>query len=264
VPRSRTYDDDFGVFVREFSLMSNLPTSSPEQELSTAVSERQLRLVFQPVVRLDDRSVVSHEALVRRLHPTRGLLTAAELIPGNDDQVLDLLSDWVFTHACRAQARARPGACAMISVNVADAELGRGTLAGRIATALSKTGLDSDHLTVEIPAHALSGAHAQATREIKVIQATGVTVAADGARPGVTKARERNVVDLLKLHPDGVQPATGTTASAWSRLVKGARDKGMHVVAKGIESDEHLARALHLGCDLGQGNLLGRPARDMR
>ena len=42
------------------------------------------------------------------------------------------------------------------------------------------------------------------------------------------------------------------------------RDLCTRVVAKGIEREEHLERALHLGCDLGQGNLLGRPARDMR
>jgi EAL domain-containing protein (putative c-di-GMP-specific phosphodiesterase class I) len=232
--------------------------------VNDAIDRRELRLVYQAVVRLTDGHIVAHEALVRRLHPSRGMLSAAEVIPAAESrEALEIVSSWVLTHACRAMARATEQGDRGISVNVAASELGGHVLLERIGTTLAKTGLPAERLSIEVPASALTSAPREVVKELAALRETGVTVAADGARPKVTTAKERAHVDVLKLHPSALESSSGTTASAWSRLIKGGLDRGIEIVAKGIETPEHLDEARRLGCTLGQGLLFGRPARDM-
>jgi EAL domain-containing protein (putative c-di-GMP-specific phosphodiesterase class I) len=231
--------------------------------LNDAIDRRELRLVFQPVLRLTDGYVVAHEALLRRLHPARGLLTASEIIPEVENEALEAVSNWVLTHACRSMVRATDLGDRGISVNVAAAEVGAQTLLDRVSTALAKTGLPAERLGIEIPADTLTGAPREVVKELAALRETGVTVAADGARPKVTTARERSHVDVLKLHPSALDSSGGSAASAWSRLIKGGLDRGVEIVAKGLETPEQLDEARRLGCTLGQGLLFGQPARDM-
>jgi len=267
VPYLRTYDDGLGALVRALATTEQLrgePPPDSSMALNDAIDRRELRLVFQPVLRLTDGYVVAHEALVRRLHPARGMLTASEIMPYvGGDEALEAVSNWVFTHACRSMVRATNLGDRGISVNVAAAEVGAQRLLDRVRTTLAKTGLPAERLGIEIPASALTGAPREVVKEIAALRETGVTVAADGARPKVTTAKERSHVDVLKLHPSALDSSGGSAASAWSRLIKGGLERGVEIVAKGVETTEHLDEARRLGCTLGQGMLLGRPARDM-
>jgi EAL domain-containing protein (putative c-di-GMP-specific phosphodiesterase class I) len=253
--------------VRELATTEQLrrePAPNTSMGLSNAIDRHELRLVFQPVLRLSDGYVVAHEALVRRLHPTRGMLTASEIIPEVDgDDALDAVSSWVFTHACRALVRATSLGDRGISVNVAASEVGVHKLLDRVTTTLSKTGLPAERLGVEIPATALKGSPREVTKELAALRELGVTVAADGARPKVTTAKERAHVDVLKLHPSALDSSGASDASAWSRLIKGGLERGVEIVAKGVETPEQLDEARRIGCTLGQGLLCGPPARDM-
>jgi len=263
----RTYDDDLGALVRELATTEQLrrePPPNTSMALNDAIDRGELRLVFQPVVRLTDGYVVAHEALVRRLHPVRGMLTASEIIPEADgDDALDAVSTWVFTHACRSLVQSPNLGDRGISVNVAASEIGTNRLLERVSTTLAKTGLRAERLGVEIPATALTGAPREIAKELAALRETGVTVAADGARPKVTTAKERAHVDVLKLHPSALDSTSPSAASAWSRLIKGGLERGVEIVAKGVETPEQLDEARRLGCTLGQGLLFGPPARDM-
>lgn len=254
-------DDDSGVFVREFSLIRDLGPAAGHG-FAAAAADRQLRLAFQPVLRLNDGQVVGHEALVRRLHPTRGLQSATEMIDDIPTDAGRTVSDWVLTHACRARSRSAAEG-QEISVNIAPEELGRGSLTRRVMTALARTGLDAHLLVIELPAQALHRANAARQDEIQNLRAQGVCVGIDNAHPDLVGPEERSLADLMKIDIGAVDARDRSALADWRRMVVDADDFGLRVVAKNIGTDQQLTGARGLGCSLGQGDLLGPPLRDL-
>jgi EAL domain-containing protein (putative c-di-GMP-specific phosphodiesterase class I) len=202
-------------------------------------------------VALEDDALVAVEALARWRHPRLGLLGAASFVRDADNQVAAEVDREVLFQACSAAAA---GAVPSVHVNLAALS------AGTVRDVLESTGLDPARLVLELSERALAAAPAEGIAALRTI---GVRIAFDDfgtGRHAVELLRERPV-DILKIARPFVDGAgrAGHDRSVLSMVVQLGTVFGLEVVAQGIEREDQRDALAELGCELGQGYLIGRP-----
>ena len=126
-----------------------------ESQLRRAIVQGELRVFYQPIVRIETGAIVGVEALVRWQHPTRGLLLPAEFIPiAEETGLISSLGLFVLNEACRQtmawQTRFADRAHMTVSVNLSTRQFQEPSLSADVETALSESGLDPKHLQLEL------------------------------------------------------------------------------------------------------------------
>ncbi len=245
-----------------------------ENELRRAVDTLEgggFVLHYQPIVVLETGRIAGFEALVRWLHPERGLVPPGEFIGIAEDTGLIVpLGRWVLREACR-QARIwqrafppRAGEAALsITVNVSGRHFARPELALDVADALERSGLPAKYLVLEITESMLVDDSEATLSRMHALTALGVRLAIDDFGTGYSSLGylERFPVNLLKIDKsfvDKVGLATNESPLAGAILGLGGA-LGMRVVAEGIETMAQWTRLRELGCELGQGFHFARP-----
>jgi EAL domain-containing protein (putative c-di-GMP-specific phosphodiesterase class I) len=194
---------------------------------------------------------VAAEALARWRHPRRGLVGAASFMRDADPDMVAAVDREVLAQACGAAAR---GEVPAVHVNVA------GLDAATVRDVLASTGLEPERLVLELSERALADAPAAG---VTALRGMGVRIAFDdfgSGRGGLDVLRERPV-DIVKIARPFVDGAgrVGHERAVLSMVVQIASMFEMQVVAQGIEREDQREALTALGCELGQGYLLGRP-----
>jgi diguanylate cyclase (GGDEF)-like protein len=236
-----------------------------QRDLRGALANGQLRLLYQPVYRCDDLSLLAVEALLRWEHPTFGLIPPGQFIPllETDDRIRET-GRWVLEQACGQAARWHEGGTPIhVSVNVSGRQLDDEGIVEDVREALESSGLPPSALTIEITETALMrDPHATAAR-VRAIKALGVGLAIDDFGTGYSSlaSLQRLTVDAIKIDR-AFTSAIGRSAESDALihiLVQLGRAFGLHVLAEGVESLEQLDRLRAEGVDYVQGFLLSRP-----
>ncbi|HEY0168890.1 MAG TPA: EAL domain-containing protein [Jatrophihabitans sp.] len=238
-----------------------------EHSLRSALAEnRGLVPYFQPIVNLLDNTAVGHEALVRWEHAEQGLLDPDDFLPMAEQTGLIVpLGWWMLATCCRAagDARLTGGSAQWVAVNASGSQLGRGQLVPEIRRGLDASGLSPDRLHLEITESALVEASPAAIKEVREVADLGVRIALDDFGTGYSSlSLLRDLpVSTVKIDRSFVAPiAADRSARAIVRSVIGlCQELGITTVAEGIETQEQLTSVRALGCNHGQGYLLGRP-----
>ena len=239
-----------------------------EEALRRAVSARQLRVYYQPVIELEPDRVVAAEALVRWQHPDRGLLAPADFIPAAERAgLLGRIGEWVIEQACRQAVIWRdqfPERQIPVSVNIAGSQLKRGGLAGFVKQVLDATGLDPWLLELEVTESALREDEETCRHELRELKALGTRLIVDDFGAGYSSlAALRDLgIDGLKLdrsfvHALGRGGDEGELVKAVLSMA-GAIDAD--VTAEGVETSAQVSSLRMHGCDFAQGYLFARPA----
>ena len=239
-----------------------------ERSLRAALAERDDFIPhFQPVMSLtDDDTIVGYEALVRWMHPTRGLLDPAQFLPLAEETGLIVPLGWMMLDfGCEGVRELRksdqPG---WIAVNVSGSQLGRGQLPSMVARALAESDIRPSDLHIEITETALVDASADAITEVHELAAMGIQVALDDFGTGYSSlSLLRNLpVSAVKIDRSFVAPLTrDRNAIAIVRsVISLCRELGITTTAEGVETKEQLAALRALGCKQAQGFLIGNPS----
>jgi PAS domain S-box-containing protein/diguanylate cyclase (GGDEF)-like protein len=240
-----------------------------EHELRDAIAGGQLRLVYQPIVALADAEVVGVEALVRWDHPSRGLLGPGDFIPlAEESRLVVPLGRWVLHEACLQaaawQAARAPDHTLTLSVNVSVQQFRDDAWAADVAAVLAATGLPARRLVLEITESTLMDDSEVSAQRLAELRRLGVRLAVDDFGTGYSSLSylRRMPVDFLKIDKSFVDGVTGDAhESALARaVVKLSSTLGLVAIAEGIERQDQAEALAALGCRLGQGFWLGRPA----
>ncbi|MEJ3744546.1 EAL domain-containing protein [Actinomycetes bacterium KLBMP 9797] len=231
-------------------------------QLPAALSRGEFLVEYQPLVRLDDAVVVGAEALVRWLHPDRGLLGPNRFIELAEETGLIVpLGRWVLREACQ-QAQDWPDSHGLLlSVNVAPRQLQESTIVEEVKTILAETGLAPESLQLELTESSVMGPAGQPQRTLRALADLGVRIAIDDFGTGYSNlAYLRNLpVHALKLAgsfmsglraPGGPDPVDQEILGAVIGL---AHRLKITVIAEGVETAEQAASLRELGCDVAQG-----------
>jgi diguanylate cyclase (GGDEF)-like protein/PAS domain S-box-containing protein len=239
-----------------------------ENELRRGIDQGELRVVYQPIIRLADDSVAAVEALARWQHPERGLLDPVDFIPvAEDSGLIGALGDAVLTTACRDVAgwqqrfpRAEP---LLMCVNTSPRQLASPAFPARVADTMDRHGLAPGSLALEITESVLlEEAHAPVT-VLASLREYGLRLMLDDFGTGYSSLSylRRFPLDVLKIDRSFVAGLDRDEhdAAIVAAIVQMARTLGLTVVAEGVERPEQLERLRELGCDRAQGRLIAGP-----
>ena len=206
------------------------------------------------------------EALVRWLHPERGMVPPGEFIPACESSGLIVpLGRWVLREAARhlpeLQAAGWPDL--KIAVNVSAPQFQSGDLVGELATLYAEYDLPHGAIELELTESLLMHDPQTVIEQIRRLRALGACVAIDDFGTGFSSLQYLNRLPLDKLKIDrsfvnGVE-TDRASATICSSVLGLAKSFGIASVAEGVETTAQLEWLRDRGCDIVQGFLLGRP-----
>jgi len=233
-----------------------------EQDMRTALTSNQFRLMYQPLIHAADQSLIGFEALIRWHHPIRGMISPAEFIPIAEETGLIMeLGEWVIEEACRAAA-IWP-ANITVAVNVSAKQLVFPALPNTVSEALARHRLQANRLELEVTESIFLGENAHTLDVLKRLRAIGVGIALDDFGTGYSSLGYLNKAVFHKLKIDGsfVREAADNreAVAIIQSIVQLAKSFRMTVTAEGVETADDFTRMRDLGVNQIQGYLFGRP-----
>lgn len=236
------------------------------RQLPDAIVQEQLVLHFQPKVRLEDRSIVGFEALVRWQHPELGLIYPGDFIAlAEEHGHIEALGEWVMLACCRQIAAWRMQGLDVrpIAFNVSPLQLRDCAFPLRLATCLQHYGVRGSDVEVEITESCLVEPLGVATRVLSQLQQMGVRIGLDDFGTGFSSLSQiRSLpIDTIKLDKSFVNELRSSKEAGVlvTSIITLAHNLKMQVVAEGVELMDQLVYLKTAGCDIAQGYFLSRP-----
>jgi diguanylate cyclase len=235
-----------------------------ESDLRHALGGHEFVLRYQPTINLETGAITGAEALVRWMHPDRGITLPAQFlsIAEGSDLVVPI-GRWALREAC-GQARSwfDAGRPMRVALNLSAIELRDRELLAYVSTALTESRLEPRYLELELTEDVLMQHTESTTRMLKAIRHLGVQIAVDdfGAGYSSLKYFRDCPVDSLKIDRSFVRDVVSDpgAVSIVGAAIGMAKSLKCRVVAEGVETAQHVAVLRALGCDEGQGDYLGR------
>ncbi len=234
-----------------------------EAALLDGIGRGELVLHYQPVVDLATGRTIGAEALMRWVHPERGLLPPAEFIPiAERSDLIVTLGEWAIFEACRELRHWHdlgfPGVS--IAVNASTRQFGRG-LTSTVAAALRETGADPDDLVIELTESTIVDDTDAVAETLTDLRQLGVRSAIDDFGTGYCGLRYLSALPVasLKIDRSFVQTMTPSGAAIVAATIAMGRSLGLTLVAEGVETPDQQRFLLDQGCERAQGFLFGRP-----
>src|SRR3954454_23846574 len=234
-----------------------------ETDLRHALDNDELRLFYQPIVHLEDETLLGYEALIRWQHPTRGLLPpGAFLDAAENNRLTSKLGAWVLRQACRDASAWQEDL--RVHVNISARHLAEEGFSDLVAAALEESGLAPERLELEITESTALFAAEATLHSVAVVTDQGVTLALDDFGTGYSAitALHRLPIHTVKIDRSFVadvvhEPATAALVQGLLQLGRGM---GLQVIAEGIEDLDQAEWLRAHGCAMAQGYAFGRPA----
>ena len=237
-----------------------------EGELREALKYDQFEPYFQTICGLDDGRVLGYEALIRWNHPQRGVLPPGDFLKIAEDSGLIEMIDWrMFELSCVRLQQHDPGDTFM-TINVSALHLRHDDFDARLLHILERTGLPPSRLVVEVTEGALLDNPERVRGTLERLREVGIGAALDDFGTGYSSLSYLHSLPLRILKIDrafvheldkGANTSSTTVVAAVLAL---ARALDIEVVAEGIETEIQYAALQAMGCDMGQGYWIGRPA----
>lgn len=234
-------------------------------DLKEAIQQDQLMLYIQPKVDVKTRRALGGEALIRWVHPEKGMIFPDQFIPfAEQTGIISDITNWMLLRACQVLAGFRKqGLHITLAVNLSTRDLNNMELPEQIAHLLTSHGLDSKALKLEITEGSLMQDPERAELVVKKLAAMGLHLAIDDFGTGYSSLAYLRQLPVQELKIDRSFVMFMDKNSGDASIVKStidlAHNLGLIVVAEGIENEFVLNQLARLGCNEGQGYFIGKP-----
>jgi diguanylate cyclase (GGDEF)-like protein/PAS domain S-box-containing protein len=238
-----------------------------ESELRQAIERDEITMVYQPIVRLEDRSVAGFEAMPRWDHPKMSRCSPSEFIAAAEEVGLVVdLGMFMLERTARQlsawQRNSRQRDPVFASVNVSSRQLLRQDLIHDLRTVISRAGLARGTLKLELTESLIMENPEHAAQMLQRIRELGAGLALDDFGTGHSSLAylQRFPFDTIKIDQSFVRAnGKGTRPVILRSIISLAHDLGMEVVAEGAETDSDAVELYQLGCEYAQGLHFGEP-----
>ena len=239
-----------------------------EVELRAALVNHEFRVLYQPIIGVQDQRIVGFEALVRWQHPRLGLLTPEQFLSiASEAGLIVDLGQWVLRESCVQLRRWQQQWPAIrdwfVSVNLSGQELMHPDLLEMIDRILAETGLPATCLRLEVTEGSLIERTEDSQEVIRKLRERRIWLSIDDFGTGYSSFSYlcRFPFDVLKIDRSFIQDLD--TDDHRFEIVKAiitmAHNLGLQVVAEGSESIEVLKRLQSLPCEYVQGYAVSKP-----
>ena len=248
--------------------VDNSKRISEDYDLRKALEKNEFCLYFQPKVDAATGNIKGMEALIRWIHPERGLVSPVEFIPLLEDSGMIVeVGDWVLRESCRLNKLWQEQGLEplRVSVNVSSLQFKKGDFIERIESALKDTKLPAEYLEVELTESCLMD---DVTKNIDIlheIKKMGVAISIDDFGTGYSSLSylKKFPIDTLKIDRSFITNVQdrrgGDNAAIVTAIMALSHSLRLDVVAEGVETAQELAYLHALGCKTIQGFLFSKP-----
>jgi diguanylate cyclase (GGDEF)-like protein len=236
-----------------------------ETGLWRALERREFELFYQPKVDLVLGRVVGLEALLRWNSSEMGLVSPAEFVPLAEETGLILpLGEWVLSTAVQqAKSWRDKGFDLTIAVNLSARQLQQPGLAETVLAIVDSSGLEPQHLNLEITESSVIQNAEPAIATLKQLRDKGIQVSIDDFGTGYSSLSYLKTlpIDVIKIDRSFVKelPGNADDAALTVAIISLGHNLRMKVVAEGVETEEQRQFLEQVRCDEYQGYFFSRP-----
>jgi diguanylate cyclase (GGDEF)-like protein/PAS domain S-box-containing protein len=239
-----------------------------ETELRRAISNDEIEVHYQPICYFHTLEVAGFEALARWRHPTQGLLPPLQFIElAEKAGLITEIGQIVLSMAARQlgiwQRVLRRDKFFFVAVNVSATQLMHKDFLKQVQDVINRETLSLGSLKIEVTESVIMRQPQKAAKLLQQLRSLGVGLSCDDFGTGFSSLSSLRdfPFDTLKIDRSFIDPETYDDRSATiiSTITDLAHRLNMVVVAEGIESQDQIDNMAMLGCDLGQGYLIGQP-----
>ncbi|MEC4984471.1 MAG: EAL domain-containing protein [Oscillatoria sp. PMC 1068.18] len=237
-----------------------------ETDLRYALEREEFLVYYQPRLNLKTGKIVGAEALVRWLHPERGLISPGKFIPiAEESGAISAIGEWVWRTACRQVAtwnltRSEP---LQIAVNLSARQFAENDLHHRLLSILIETGLAPQYLELELTESILVQNPLLAKQKMEAIKALGAQLAIDDFGTGYASLSylQQFPFDILKIDRCFVRNLSdeAKNAAIAIAIIQMAHKLNFKVIAEGAETQAEFDFLRENDCDEIQGYYLSCP-----
>ncbi|MCP5160159.1 MAG: EAL domain-containing protein [Hahellaceae bacterium] len=238
-----------------------------ERDLSSAIANGELFMVYQPQFDINSNSVVGAEALIRWQHPVHGLIPPIKFINiAEDNGQIAEIGQWVINHVCQQikQWQSFQIEC-RIAVNVSAIQLNNPALASHVIQALSTARIQPDSLEIEVTETGVMQNPEKAIATLSKLQKSGIQISIDDFGTGYSSLSylKKLPISTLKVDKQFVDDllTDKENATIVNAMIQLAHNLNYKVVAEGVETKAQHLDLKARGCDIGQGYLYAKPMR---
>jgi diguanylate cyclase (GGDEF)-like protein len=234
-------------------------------ELRRALRHGELRLYYQPQVRLNSGDIFGFEALIRWHHPERGVLLPGAFLPALEQSALALeIGAWTLDEACRMSAKLnKHGRRFKVGVNLFPTQFRALNFVDKVSEAVAIHGIAPETLELEVTEDITLADDERSCKTLYELRELGVGIAFDDFGTGFASlsSLQRFPLTTLKIDRGFIRDIqTRSSDAAITRaLIAMSRDLSLETIAEGIETPEQEAALIAMGCPSGQGFRYGRP-----
>ncbi|MFZ3137513.1 MAG: EAL domain-containing protein [Thermodesulfovibrionales bacterium] len=253
-------------FFSEHMNIEALERFSMENSLRSAVDKNDFQLYYQPQFDSSTDKIIGVEALMRWMHPEKGMLLPDTFIPISEESGLIMpIGSWVIRAACEQNkawqlAGFRP---IYVTVNISGMQFKQKDFVESIAQTLLDTDLEPQYLELELTESILMEPTETTFNSLNELKATGVRIAIDDFGKGYSSLGylKRLPIDTLKIDRSFVRDIISNPddRAIIRAIISLARTLNLKVIAEGVETHEQLSYLQEQGTDGIQGFLLSEP-----
>jgi diguanylate cyclase (GGDEF)-like protein/PAS domain S-box-containing protein len=242
-----------------------------ESDLRRALDRGEMRVAFQPIVRLEDRTIAGFEALLRWNHPKLGPIGPQTFIPVAEETglIVDLGVFAMEQTALELAAWQRAldvDPPIFASVNISSRQLLKHDILHDLKTVLARSGVLPGSLKLELTESLVMENPEYAAQILTRIKDLGAGLSLDDFGTGFSALSylQRFPFDTIKIDQSFVRELANGRPVILRSIVKLAEELGMDVVAEGAETESEAIELYHMGCDYAQGFVFGEPMSSLQ
>jgi len=231
-----------------------------------ALEREEFQVYYQPQVNVQTGKIMSAEALIRWLHPEKGLISPAQFIPSAEATgFIVQLGEWVLQTACRQmqvwQNAGFPGL--RVAVNLSARQFHQPDLSSRVAQILAEIGFEPSSLELELTESLMVEDAPSAIATLQQLKSLGVSISIDDFGTGYSSLSylAQYPFDTLKIDRCFISNITHdrTNAAIVKAIIEMAHSLCLEVVAEGVETEAEKDFLWRYKCDTMQGYLFSPP-----
>ena len=245
----------------------NIEDKLLENDMEEALKTRQFQIYLQPQIDLMTKKIVSAEALVRWIHPTKGLIPPFQFIPVFESNgFITRLDLYVWEEAIKtiAEWKKQSKITVPIAINLSRADIERDGMIEALCDLMKKYNLDSEWIKTELTESIYLENEKVILEKMNKLKKFGFKIAVDDFGSGYSSLHllKSMPVDILKIDKSflGMSSEMRYQEEIILRNVIGmGKDLGLQMIMEGVETAEQSEFLEAIGCDIVQGYYYGKP-----